>query len=183
VLSQLAEHADKCGEPLADDTVLKGWGKVWLENNAAIMETFIETDDSCDQFPYNLRKSADTNKAPQGGKVAQPAEPQKPAQADKPAEVKAPVAAKVPAKAASADYYSHDTPTLYSGRIRVFSGYVQVVSPSRKVTYKEGAFQALGNYLLREDSDDKPIEIKHVTNEFVAKPYTIHVALRKGGDY
>lgn len=176
LLPQLAQNADKCGEPLCEDTVLKGWGKVWLDYNAAILDTHITTAPECKQLPFELRTSPETKKA------TQPAEPQQPSQAEKPAEAKTPVDAKTPAKTASADYYSREGPTLYSGRVRIFSGYAQVISPSRKVTYKEGAIQAIGNFLIRKDSG-KNVVIDHVTSEFVAKPYSMHIALRKGGDY
>jgi hypothetical protein len=68
-----------------------------------------------------------------------------------------------------------------AGRARIFTGYVQVVSCSKKVTYKEGKMQAVGNYDIYQPATATPI--KPSPDQFIAKPYTMDFILRKSGDY
>jgi hypothetical protein len=66
-----------------------------------------------------------------------------------------------------------------AGMAVVFDGYVQVMSCSKKTVYKEGKMQAIVDYKIYDD--DKTITPSE--DQFIAKPYTMDLILRKANDY
>jgi len=162
VTCEMEEESEKCGEPLCDDLVLHGWGRIYIDWKAAIEgKPTIKTDYSCKY----------TNGAP----VPAPA-----------------TAKTNPAQVASADgYYEKDEPEYWKGMAVIADGYVQVMSCSKKTLYKEGKMQAVVDYRIygdkyrapEGDRDDDRKPIKPNPDQFIAKPYTMDFILRKTGDY
>ena len=94
---EMEEESEKCGEPLCDDLVLHGWGRLYLDTNAAIKGK--PTVTGCDISDRRRTWMESRGPAPQTPAV-------KPAASDK----------ANPAKIASADsYYGHDESEYFLG--------------------------------------------------------------------
>jgi hypothetical protein len=68
---ELEEHSEKCGEPLCEDLVLKGWGKVYKDWNAAIQGK-PRIDEEC-KIRQNTRQTVPSQ--PPQQRELKPAEP------------------------------------------------------------------------------------------------------------
>jgi hypothetical protein len=95
VTCELEEDSEKCGEPLCDDLVLKGWGRIYIDWKAAIEgKPTIKRDYSC---KYTVGRNGDSKSSPKNM-------PSAPAKTN-------------PAQVASADsYYEKDEPEYWKGR-------------------------------------------------------------------
>jgi len=163
VTCELEEDSEKCGEPLCDDLVLHGWGRIYADWKAAIEgKPTIAQDYHCKKDPV----------VPLSGPAK--TEPSTPAKPANPAQV-----------AAANNYYEKDEPEYWKGTAIIADGYVNVMSCSKKVVYKEGKMQAVVDYEIDDDGErkEKARPIKPSPDQFVAKPYQWDFILRKTGDY
>jgi len=160
VTCELKDEAEKCSEIFCDDMVLKGWGQIHEAYKVAIegQPTAQGTDD-CALLSHPLG----------GSKKA----------AKKAPAAKAPVASKDNKAGVQNSEYYHSDVQYFQGTATVYSGYVDTYSCSHNLKVKEGHFQAVLSYAL--DDADSPIVPS--PGQFILRPYTIDLKLKKAGEY